>query len=77
MTVPAKDLTDYHLSKLLDEFDAREVLHVTFGSVLTTLDQTGQPRFRGRLLNALAEHEEAYHQCLQQHLFKHVEPFTK
>jgi tagaturonate epimerase len=73
----AKDLTDYHLSRLLDDFDAREVLHVTFGSVLTTPDQTGQPRFRDRLLNALAEHEEAYHECLRQHLFKHVEPFTK
>ncbi len=74
---PAKDLTDYHLSKLLDDFDAREVLHVTFGSVLTTLDSAGQPRFRDRLLNALVEHEEAYHECLRQHLLKHVEPFTK
>ncbi len=74
---PAKDLTDYHLSTLLEDFDAREVLHVTFGSVLTSLDQTGQPRFRDRLLDALVEHEEAYHQCLRRHLGRHVEPFTR
>jgi len=73
----AKDLSDYHLSKLLDDFDAREVLHVTFGSVLTALDQTSKPRFRDQLLRALVEHEEAYHQCLKHHLGRHVEPFTK
>ncbi len=73
----AKDLTDYQISRLLDDFDAREVLHVTFGSVLTTLDTSGQPRFRDRLINALIDHEEAYHQCLKQHLGRHVEPFTK
>lgn len=74
---PAKDLSDYRLSQLLEDFHAREVLHVTFGSVLTTLDATGKPMFRDKLLDALIEHEEAYHQCLRGHLFRHVEPFTK
>jgi tagaturonate epimerase len=74
---PARDLTDYHLSRLLDDFDAREVLHVTYGSVLTTIDSAGQLKFRDPLLRALVNHEEAYHQCLQEHFRKHVEPFTK
>lgn len=74
---PAREMDDYRLSRLLDDFDAREVLHVTYGSVLTTLDQTGGPMFRDQLLRALADHEEAYHDCLREHFLKHVTPFAK
>ncbi len=70
------NLGDHQLAGLLDDFDAREVLHVTFGSVLTVKDSAGGLRFRDRLLAALTEHEEAYHQCLKEHLGKHVKPFT-
>jgi len=72
----AENLNDHQLSALLDNFDAREVLQVTFGSVLTVKDEAGGLRFRDRLMQALIEHEEAYHQCLKEHLGKHVKPFT-
>jgi len=76
--VPAsKELSDYRLSQLLEDYDAREVLHVTFGSVLTHLNSSGQYLFRDRLIEALTNHEEAYHQCLLQHFLRHVEPFTR
>ena len=35
---------------LLDQFDAREILHVTFGSVLTALTSTCEPRFYSRFM---------------------------
>jgi hypothetical protein len=73
----SKELSDYQLSQLLDDFDAREVLHVTFGSVLTTISTTGELRFRNRLLQTLIENEEAYQQCLVEHFHKHVDPFTR
>ncbi len=72
----AKELQDHQLAELLNDFHAREVLHVTFGSVLTTQNEAGELRFKNRLMNALIEHEEAYHQCLREHLGKHVKPFT-
>jgi len=72
--VPAGDrLSDHELSRLLDEFDARQVLHVTFGSVMTEQGADGQPRFRNRIMAALCEHEEAYYQCLERHIGKHME----
>ena len=67
------DLSDHQLPRLLDEFDARQVLHVTFGSVMTDRnDIGGVGTFKERMIAALCEHEEAYCQCLAQHIGKHM-----
>ncbi len=70
----AADLADDQLASLLDDFDAREVLHVTFGSVLTA---DGGDKFRTRLLAALEGDEEAHYAALAKHLGRHVAPFVK
>lgn len=73
--VPAPDaLTDDELPRLLDEFDARQVLHVTFGSVMTA-KQGGEYRFRGRLLRALEANEETYYEALERHFRRHLEAY--
>ncbi len=67
--VPAPDgLSDADLPDLLDQFDARQVLHVTFGSALD--------RFGDRLLATLREHEETYHTLLEYHFDLHLSPFA-
>jgi hypothetical protein len=66
---PAKDLSDDQLSALLDQFDARQVLHVTFGSVLD--------RFRDRLLAGLRQHEKLHHDLLATHFERHLRPFVR
>lgn len=71
--VPAPDaLSDAELRHLLEQFDARQVLHVTFGSVLTS-----ERGFKARLLAALAAHEEAHYAALQQHFVRHLQPLAK
>jgi len=77
--VPAKvpaaaKLSDERLPAVLDQFDGRQVLHVTFGSVLTADDGR---RFRGRLLEALKRHEEDYAEALRIHIGRHLAPFLK
>ncbi len=68
--VPAPDtLADSHLSALLDQFDARQVLHVTFGSMLD--------RFGKEILSVLAVHEEAHYIALEVHFEKHLLPFVE
>jgi hypothetical protein len=68
--VPSPEsLEDGQLAGVLDLFDGREVLHVTFGSVLD--------RYGDRLLLALAEHEEAHYEALEAHFDRHFEPFAK
>ncbi|HUS92301.1 MAG TPA: tagaturonate epimerase family protein [Phycisphaerae bacterium] len=67
------DVDDAELTGLLDQFDTRQVLHVTFGSVLTA---DGGERFRTRLYAALGADEEAHYAALAAHLGRHVAPFA-
>lgn len=62
-----EDLLDVDLPNLLDHFDVRQVLHVTFGSVLNT--------FRSRIYAALEQHAHTYKAVLQAHFTKHLTPF--
>jgi hypothetical protein len=70
------DLADGDLAGVLDLFDGRQLLHVTFGSVLTARDEGGRYRFRDRLLASLRANEEAYYAALAEHLGKHIAPFA-
>jgi len=66
--IPALDtLADADLPALLDQFDARQVLHVTFGSMLD--------RFGKEILSVLAGHEAAHYAALEAHFEKHLLPF--
>jgi hypothetical protein len=61
---------------LLEQFDAREILHVTFGSVLTDKTATGDWRFYDRFMNFLRANPEAYASNLEKHFIRHLTPFV-
>jgi hypothetical protein len=61
---------DDHLTNLLDDFHGREVLHVTFGSVLNHLP------FREPFFATLRGDEETYYRLLETHFDKHLQPFN-
>ena len=61
---------------VLDDFDARQVLHVTFGSVLTAKDERGTPRFAPRIRSLLAAHPDKYAAALERHFARHLAPFS-
>ncbi|MCD6364744.1 MAG: hypothetical protein J7M14_02595, partial [Planctomycetes bacterium] len=72
--VPAADsVPDDELAALLDDFDARQVFHVTFGSVLTA---DGGAKFRDRIYEQLKRDEETHYAALEKHLGRHVTPFV-
>jgi hypothetical protein len=60
-------LADDELAGVLDLFDGREVLHVTFGSVMD--------RYGVRLKATLDAHEEVYYGFLETHFDRHFAPF--
>lgn len=60
---------DEGLTVLLDDFHAREILHVTFGSVLH------HPDYREPFFKALRDHEEVYYAMLERHFNRHFAPF--
>jgi hypothetical protein len=65
----SSELSDAQLPELLNEFDAREVLHVTFGSALA--------KYRGEIYKTLRENETEYANTLERHFKKHLEPFQR
>jgi len=60
---------------LLDQFDAREILHVTFGSVLTEKNADQSWRFYDRFMALLRANPEAYADNLEKHFIRHLQPF--
>jgi hypothetical protein len=72
----AAELDDAELPFLLDDDDARQVLHVTFGRVLTEREGDGRSRFKSRILSCLDDHEEIHENHLERHFSRHVEPFA-
>jgi hypothetical protein len=67
--MPAPEhLDDRALPALLAQFDARQILHVTFGATLAAY---------GPALRALlATQRERYAELLEQHFLRHLEPFA-
>ena len=66
--VPAiTTLPESNLADLLNQFDARQVLHVTFGSILN--------QFGDDLKLALAAYSAEYSDMLVRHFVRHLEPF--
>lgn len=63
------ELPNDKLTTLLDDFHAREILHVTFGSVLHHAE------FREPFFATLRQHEGVYYDMLETHFGKHFAPF--
>jgi hypothetical protein len=63
------------LPGLLEQFDAREIVHVTFGSVLTEKTTDQKWRFRDRLMDLLRAHPEDYADNLEKHFIRHLQSF--
>lgn len=60
---------------LLEQFDAREILHVTFGSVLTDHTAYGGQGFYPHFIDLLQENAELYAENLKTHFRRHLAPF--
>jgi len=63
-------LSDEQLPGVLEQPDARQVLHMTFGSALS--DQG----IKARLLAGLTSYEETYYAALERHFIRHLAPIA-
>jgi hypothetical protein len=73
----SEDLNDDQLEIVLNGNDGRQLLHVTFGSVLTTKNESGDYLFRNELLDCLRQNEEEHYSVVAHHLGRHIQPFAK
>ncbi|KYZ75987.1 hypothetical protein AXX12_05980 [Anaerosporomusa subterranea] len=65
-------MPDTDLKKVLQQADGRQVLHITYGLVLTAKNPDGSYRFRDTIYKALDVEEEAYADTLFLHIQKHL-----
>lgn len=65
-------LSDDMLPALMDENDARQVLHITYGLLLNAREDTGNLRFKDRIYALLKCHGEDYANALHAHIGRHL-----
>ncbi|MCO5213891.1 MAG: hypothetical protein M9936_29690, partial [Caldilinea sp.] len=63
------ELADADLPAVVDQFDARQMLHVTFGSAIMQYGPAMQA--------ALRAHEETHYAALERHFDRHLAPFAR
>lgn len=66
-------LADEELPQLMDQEAARQVLHITYGLILTANREDGRPLFRDRLYRLWETHGEDYAKLLDLHIGKHID----
>ena len=66
-------LPDAELERMLNEPDARQMLHITYGYILTDKNEKGDYRFRDKLYELWNIYEDDYANVLINHIGRHVE----
>ena len=71
--IPALDtLADADLPSLFTMNDARQLIHITYGFILTERNADGSYRFKTRLYKFWREKEDVYSDMLYAHIGKHL-----
>jgi tagaturonate epimerase len=65
-------LSDVGLQELMNQNDARQVIHITYGLILQAKDEHGNYLFREKIYNCLRENEDLYAQFLEKHIGNHL-----
>ncbi|MCJ8009487.1 tagaturonate epimerase family protein [Lederbergia wuyishanensis] len=66
-------VSDENLADYMNNDAARQVLHVTYGLILTAKDENGESLFKEDFFKTLDEHEDEYTRSLVLHIGKHLD----
>ena len=71
----SNNYSDTELLDLFEQDDARQVLHVTFGRVLTNSNKDGEYLFKDKINDCLKHNEDIHYKYLVNHFINHLSPF--
>lgn len=74
---PLQEVSDNELPSYMDDDNARQLIHITYGILLQAMDGNGNSLFKQAFYDTLIEQEEAYEQSLIQHIGRHLELLGK
>ena len=66
-------LSDRELPDLFNKNDSRQLIHITYGLILSKKNDDGKFAFRDRLYKLWRQKEEVYAQALMKHIGRHLE----
>jgi len=70
-------LSDDKLVELFKEKDSRQLIHITYGSILRARDSEGKYIFKNRIYQALFRYEEDHYREVSNHIKRHLELLNK
>jgi len=65
-------LKDEELPELFRDNNSRQLIHITYGSVLNAKDERGNYLFRDKIFKILFDNEEEYYDSIEKHIGKHI-----
>ncbi|WP_010277275.1 tagaturonate epimerase family protein [Paenibacillus senegalensis] len=74
---PLSEVSDGELAEYMNEDNARQLIHITYGLLLQAKDGEGNSLFRDELMDTLQKHEREYDQALIRHIGRHLELLGK
>lgn len=75
--LPLEDVKDGQLPDYMDDDNARQLIHITYGLLLQAKNENQDPLFKDEFYATLLNNEEAYEQSLIKHIGKHLELLGK
>jgi hypothetical protein len=66
-------LKDDELVTLLDKVDSRQLMHITYGSILSTKKDDGSFLFKDELFQLLNDNEDIHYNYLAKHMKRHMD----
>jgi hypothetical protein len=76
-TKSAKEYSKAELRDLLSDDNARQILHVTFGTILSKKDEKEKYLFKDRIMQCLQDHEDVHYRYLVKHFKRHIDPIKR
>ena len=70
-------ITDDELINLFKQNDSRQLIHITYGSILRAKNDEGKYIFKDRIYKILFEYEEDHYRELSNHIKRHLELLNK
>ncbi|MBD2845638.1 tagaturonate epimerase family protein [Paenibacillus sp. IB182496] len=74
---PLADVSDAELPNYMNEDNARQLIHITYGILLQAKNEQGGPLFRDEFYRTLIEQEAQYDSSLAAHIGRHLDLLGK
>jgi hypothetical protein len=74
---PLAEVSDQQLPEYMDEDNARQLIHITYGILLQAKNEKGASLFKDEFYNSLSDEEAAYENALIKHIGKHLDLLWK